>query len=52
MLISTLSFVHVPQVGTYDGKRRGTIDCEVLQAYLSDSLFRGEDFPSYALDAC
>jgi hypothetical protein len=35
----------------YGGKRRGATDCEMLQAYLSDSLF-GEDFPSYALGGC
>jgi hypothetical protein len=40
------------QLVTYDGKRRVTRDCEVLQAYLLDSLCRAENLPSYALGGC
>jgi hypothetical protein len=38
---------NIPQVVIYD-KRVGAIDCEVLQAYLSENLLRRQDFPSYA----
>ena len=40
------------QVVTYNRKRKGTTDCKVLQAYLSESLSREEDFLSYALGGC
>ena len=47
------SNVHrIPHVVIYDGKRRGKIYSEVLQACLSDNFLRGEDFPSLVLSGC
>jgi hypothetical protein len=41
----------LPQVVTYDEKRRSTTHCEVLQAYPLEGFLR-EDFPSYAPGGC
>ena len=42
----------VQQAITYEGKLQGPTDCEILQAYLSKSLLRAKNFPSYAPGGC
>jgi hypothetical protein len=49
ILKCTISAILVdPQIATYNGKLRGTTDCEVFQDYLAERPVGKENFLSYA----